>query len=68
MTEHGTIKIPRAEYERHNQRRQDMGLTWAEYIDGEAPELASGGMDYDDAVAACRQAIREELPVEAMGR
>lgn len=27
-----------------------------------------GGMDYDDAVAACRQAIREELPVEAMGR
>lgn len=38
MTEYGTIKLPREEYERHNERRQDLGLTWAEYINGEAPE------------------------------
>lgn len=28
----------------------------------------AGGMDYDGAVEACRQAIREELPVEEMRR
>lgn len=37
--DYGTIKIPREEYERHNERRQDMGLTWAEYIDGEAADF-----------------------------
>lgn len=36
--DYGTIKIPRDEYEKHNERREDMGLSWAEYIDGEAPE------------------------------
>lgn len=28
----------------------------------------AGGMDYDGAVEACRQAIREELPVEELRR
>jgi len=36
--EYGTIKIPKDEYDKHNDRRQDLGLTWAEYIDGEAPD------------------------------
>lgn len=39
MTDYGTIKLPRAEYERHNERRQELGLTWAEYVDGKAPEV-----------------------------
>ena len=38
MTDYGTIKIPRADYDRHNERRKDMGLTWAEYLDGTAPQ------------------------------
>jgi hypothetical protein len=42
MTDYGTIRIPREEYERHNERRQEMGLTWAAYIDGEAPALTNG--------------------------
>jgi len=37
MTDYGTIKLPREEYERHNERRKELGLTWAEYVDGEAP-------------------------------
>lgn len=41
--DYGTIKIPQTEFDRHNERRQEMGLTWAEYIDGEAP-------DYPDVV------------------
>jgi len=42
MTDYGTVKLPREDYERHNDRRQSMGLTWAEYVDGESP---AGGVD-----------------------
>lgn len=38
MTNYGTIKLPRDEYERHNERRQEMGLSWADYVDGESPQ------------------------------
>ena len=38
MTDYGTIKIPQDEYEQHNERRKANGQTWAEYIDGQAPE------------------------------
>ena len=44
MTDYGTIKIPEAAYEKHNERRQKMGLTWEAYINGEAPD-EPGGMD-----------------------
>lgn len=44
MTEYGTIKIPRDEYEKHNERRQDMGLTWAEYLNSEPPSGLSEDM------------------------
>lgn len=46
-----TIKLPEEEYERHNERRQELGLTWAEYIDGQSPELEE----------TLREVIREEL-------
>jgi hypothetical protein len=47
----GTIKLPREPYERHNERRADMGLSWTEYIDAEAPEIAD----------TLRRVVREEL-------
>jgi predicted DNA-binding protein len=51
MTKYGTIKLPREAYERHNDRRQDLGLTWAEYVDGEAPSLPDTE-ELVDAIAA----------------
>lgn len=42
MTEYGTIKIPRDEYERHNDRRKELGVSWCEYINGQAPQSSSG--------------------------
>lgn len=60
MTDYGTIKIPEAEYERHNERRQDMGLTWAEYIDGEAPDVA--GIDYAEIENLVENAVENALP------
>lgn len=41
----GTIKVPREDFEEHNDRRKDMGLTWAEYLDGQAPDP---GIDTDE--------------------
>jgi len=32
-----TIRIPASDFERHNQRRKSTGMTWAEYIDDQAP-------------------------------
>ena len=43
MTDYGTIKIPQDAYERHNKQRKELRLTWAEYIDGEAPNIPNGG-------------------------
>lgn len=69
MADYGTIKLPREDYERHNERRKDLGVTWAEYIDGEAPDMVGnlepfGGevpemnadVDYDHI----REIVREE--------
>lgn len=47
----GTIKLPEDEYERHNEQRKEMGLSWAEYIDGQAPELEE----------TIRRVVRDEL-------
>jgi len=48
MTDYGTIKIPRDQYDRHNDRRKKMGLTWGEYIDDASPEDQA---DVDDVLS-----------------
>jgi len=46
MTEYGTIKIPQPAYEHHNERRQDLGLTWEQYINGQEPDTPDiGGVE-----------------------
>jgi len=62
MTEYGTIKLPREEYERHNDRRQDLGLTWAAYIDGQAPETPGEQIDYAEIERRCKRAIESAVP------
>jgi hypothetical protein len=69
MTDYGTIKIPREEYEKHNKKRQELGLTWQEYLNGEAPDppnASEGGLNYDDVVAACGAAIDAKLSDRAL--
>jgi len=46
-----TLKLSEDDYERHNEARKEMGLTWAEYIDGQAPDLEQ----------TLRRVIREEV-------
>lgn len=38
-----TIRIPEEDFDEHNKRRKDLGVTWAEYIEGVAP---SGGTQH----------------------
>lgn len=56
MSGRKNIKLPADEYDRHNERRQKMGLTWAEYIDGQEPELSGGVSE-----PVVREIVREEL-------
>lgn len=51
----GTIKLQEDDYERHNERRKDLGLSWAEYIDGQAPDLT------DEIKPAVKEAVQEAL-------
>lgn len=46
----GTIKIPREDFERHNANRKDLGLSWGDYIDGQAPEIVDALMDKLDRI------------------
>jgi hypothetical protein len=52
--EYGTIKIPMDAYERHNEARKRLGLTWEEYVDDEAPDIEPQG-------AAIPADVREQL-------
>jgi hypothetical protein len=45
MSDYGTIKIPREEYERHNKRRKELAESWAAYIDGQSPDLPNDAED-----------------------
>lgn len=49
-----TIKLSEDDYQRHNERRQELGMTWAEYIDGQAPDIEE----------TIREVIRDELDGE----
>ena len=46
-----TLKLPEDDYERHNKRRKEMGLSWPEYIDGQSPDIEE----------TIREVIRDEL-------
>lgn len=63
MVDYSNIRIPEDDFERHNERRKDMGLTWLEYVDGAAPRMQ---IDED----RLREIVREEAreAIEAVAR
>lgn len=58
MPDYGTIKIPRKKYEEHRDRKDDLGLEWAEYIDGQAPDHPDP-VDYGEVEARVRRAVKD---------
>ncbi len=55
--ERGTIKLPESEYEKHNERRKELGLTWAEYIDGYSHEYHDRMLEATERQADALEAI-----------
>jgi hypothetical protein len=55
MSDRTSIVIPRDVFERHNERRQDMRMTWVEYLNEGAPDRDA--VDEDDI----RSIVRDEL-------
>lgn len=58
--DYGTIKIPREEFERHNERRKSLSLSWVEYLDGQAPETP-GAVDHAALAAAVADEVEARL-------
>lgn len=58
----GTIKIPRDEFERHNEKRQAAGLTWEEYLDKESVTIT-----HDIDREAVADAVAERVLREVKG-
>lgn len=54
--DYGTIKVPRPTYQDHNERRQEFGLTWEEYLNQETVRLDAG-----PSVDEIRSIVRDEL-------
>lgn len=52
----GTIRIPRPAFEHHNERRKELGQTWEQYIDGQAPEESSEDLS---ALASALETVEE---------
>jgi len=57
MTDYGTIKLPRSEYERHNEERKKNKQTWAEYIDGQAPVRNNAEVDVEEIASEVSRQI-----------
>jgi len=61
MTDYGTIKIPQSEYEKHNERRKELNLTWAEYIDNQKPVLPETQVDYAEIETRLERVLERQI-------
>ena len=52
----GTIKVPQEVKDRHNERRKELGLTWADYMDAMMPD-SPATLDEERV----REIVREEF-------
>jgi len=63
MTDYGTIKIPEEAYNKHNEHRKELRMTWEEYIGSKAPEPSDAQIEIDmDEVLGRIDDLEAELP------
>jgi len=60
-----TIKIPEDVFERHNERREEAGATWADWIDGQAPNHLERQADAFERQADALEVIAGTLLLRA---
>lgn len=61
-----TIRIPETDFEEHNTQRKQLGITWAEYINGVAPTSSTQQAVHDlaervDEMAVYLEEVRNRL-------
>lgn len=56
-----TIRIPPEDFKTHNEKRKELDLTWAEYIDGKVEDYRNAQISVDVPTGELRQIIKEEL-------
>ena len=57
----GTIKIPEEDFEHHNERRKELGQTWTEYLDGQAPDHQERMLEVQERQAEALETIAGAL-------
>lgn len=57
MPDRKTVKLPEDDFERHRERKEQLGLSWPEYIDGQTPEVKP--LSEEDVRAIVRSEIRD---------
>jgi hypothetical protein len=57
MSDWKTIRIPEDDFERHNEKRQELGLTWAEYINGDVQDYRGTDTKTVEALNELRQEL-----------
>ena len=55
------IKVSQEFYEEHKDRKETLGLTWEEYIDGQAPELPAADVDYAEIERRVERVVEAAL-------
>lgn len=61
MTDWRTIRIPEEVFQRHNRNRKELGVTWAEYMDSEAPEYTLAEEIVTISRDELRKIVRNEI-------
>jgi len=57
MVDRSNIKLPEDEFERHNERRKELGQTWSQYLDGQAPDHQERMIELQERQADALEAI-----------
>ena len=54
-----SIAIRDEAYERHKRRKEELGVTWTEYLDGQAPDIGAVDFDADEISETVHSAMTE---------
>jgi len=60
MANYRQIKLPADVFADHKERKQELGLTWAEYLEAESVDVERPEVDYDEIEARVERVLEEK--------
>ncbi len=61
MTDYRQIKIPADVFAEHKERKNELGLTWAEYLEKESVEIEQTEIDYAEIETRVERILEKNL-------